>query len=123
MFARFERGFAEWARRRDERFVSRWASNGHVQPLRFSVMRGVVFFALPMLVGAWLLMFFGPGTDMPFATRILGDSSPLIILGGLLFGFVQWLIMEYHFRHLSTMTLPAAHAVKEPLPGPVSGRD
>jgi hypothetical protein len=123
MFARVERRFAEWAHRRDERFVSKWAISGHVQPLRFSVMRGVVFFALPMLVGAWLIMFFGPGTDMPFVTRILAESSPIIILGGLLFGFVQWLIMEYYFRRLLTSTQLAARAVKESLPGPAFGRD
>ena len=95
------RRFSEWRHNRDEKFLQNWPTGGRRHPWQFILMRGILMWAVPMIVGTGLFIYLVLEPRESLALEMLLVVVPLFLSGGLVLGWVQWWACQYAFRKLS----------------------
>jgi hypothetical protein len=97
-----QRQIADWKVRRDESFVRSWPGGGRAHRWRFIIFRGVGLWGLPILsVSLAIIPFFYEGDDRSFPLLVMAICTPAILGLGILYGWVQWHIMERAYKKLT----------------------
>lgn len=96
------RQIADWKVRRDQDFVRSWPSGGRARRWRFIIFRGAGLWGLPILcVSLATIPFFYEGNDPAFPLTVMAICTPAILGLGILYGWVQWHLMERAYIRLS----------------------